>query len=242
MKCKNCGSNLDIDKEVCPYCGAENKIAKKHREDMKRYAMDYEITKDTVVRKSRKLNDRSIRIAVLAVTVAAIALLVLYSSSYNSQKRDSERKRYKKELAECLPQAEKYIENQDFMALGDLIKCQRLFDSTVYKGEYSDIFRATGYYQDLFSSVMVLLGDSGYRTERLIGSIGDDIVHLEQYVGKISTDRCNEYLLQMREEAILLLERYLGMSRQEYENLLKMTATERNVAIGEVVHALQEEK
>ena len=40
MKCKNCNANLQIEDEKCPYCGAENPYAKKHRADMKKYAGD----------------------------------------------------------------------------------------------------------------------------------------------------------------------------------------------------------
>ena len=52
MKCKNCNANLQIEDEKCPYCGAENPFAKKHRADMKKYAGEFASTREEVLENS----------------------------------------------------------------------------------------------------------------------------------------------------------------------------------------------
>lgn len=88
MKCKNCGSNLEIENAYCPYCGRENPFAKKHRDDMKKYASDYNSTKDEVISRSRNVNTKAVKAAVIALTVAAFIALLFYFGISESLKRE----------------------------------------------------------------------------------------------------------------------------------------------------------
>ena len=74
MKCQHCGNNLNIEDRFCPYCGQPNPFAVKHQEEMDRYEKDYQETKEDVLEQSSRFNRHTVRITIIAVLVALIAV------------------------------------------------------------------------------------------------------------------------------------------------------------------------
>ena len=74
MKCQHCGNNLNIEDKYCPYCGQPNPFAVKHQEEMERFEKDYQETKEDVLEQSSRFNRHTVRITIIAVMVALIAL------------------------------------------------------------------------------------------------------------------------------------------------------------------------
>ena len=54
MKCPNCGAPLKMEDKFCTYCGAPNKLAVKHQQDMEHYEREFEKTQEEVLTKTRK--------------------------------------------------------------------------------------------------------------------------------------------------------------------------------------------
>ena len=79
MKCPNCGSNLTIDDDKCQFCGQANPFAVKHRREMKRFTSEFNKTKATVLKESRKVNHWAAKITLIAVLVALNAVIMYFN-------------------------------------------------------------------------------------------------------------------------------------------------------------------
>ena len=53
MKCENCGAEIKLEDRYCPYCGALNKAAMQHIQDMDRFEDEFEQTQQEVQTKVR---------------------------------------------------------------------------------------------------------------------------------------------------------------------------------------------
>lgn len=54
MKCKNCGGQIGLDMEKCPYCNSVNKVAVKRRTSLKKLYSDNEKLQNEILNKSKK--------------------------------------------------------------------------------------------------------------------------------------------------------------------------------------------
>ena len=77
MKCKHCGSNLNIEDKFCPYCGEPNPYATLHQKEMDKYKKDYQATKRDVLEQSSRFNRRTVKVTIIAIMVALIAAVMV---------------------------------------------------------------------------------------------------------------------------------------------------------------------
>lgn len=77
MKCKFCGSNIDIESDVCPHCGMKKSQFQEHRKAMGRYDRAFQNTRDTVVDENRKFSSKAGYITVICILVVAILILLI---------------------------------------------------------------------------------------------------------------------------------------------------------------------
>ncbi len=244
MKCKRCGSNLEIDHEFCPYCGTPNQIARKHREDMKKYAGDYERTKETVVTKSRKTNRVSIRIAVISLTLAAIVGVVVYGAVSDSLRRNHFRKEAKKEVDARVDALIPYIENNDYLTVNEMAAEAELRSLLPFQHECYDIVKVSDYFAELFTLVMVLSDDNGEKEEQYAKQISACI----QDIGRVVDEKKDrkelyaQYMTNIKADTVRMFETYLNMSEDAALELFEMTDVKRENALWEVIHANQEQK
>lgn len=97
MKCESCGNNLNIEDEVCPYCGRPNPFALKHQRDMEHYSEEFTETKENVEKVTASFTGM---IARITVVLALIVLTVIFTYLKNdgiyriiSSKKQSDIKR-----------------------------------------------------------------------------------------------------------------------------------------------------
>ena len=76
MKCPTCGANLQIEDEICPFCGNPNPFAVKHDRDMRHYRQEFQETKREVERRTLHFNTFTARIAVIAVLLVMVMGMV----------------------------------------------------------------------------------------------------------------------------------------------------------------------
>lgn len=76
MKCEFCGANIDIESDICPYCGMKKEQFQEHRRAMGNYARSFQQTKDTVVEQNRSFSRKAGAIAVICVLIVAILGLI----------------------------------------------------------------------------------------------------------------------------------------------------------------------
>ncbi|MGN0130958.1 MAG: hypothetical protein ACI4AA_00800 [Lachnospiraceae bacterium] len=77
MKCEFCGANIDIESEVCPFCGMKKSQFEKHRKDMGRYSRAFHATRDTVVEENRKFSSKAASITIISILIVAILILLI---------------------------------------------------------------------------------------------------------------------------------------------------------------------
>lgn len=219
MKCAKCGSNLEIDMAFCPYCGASNPVAEKHRADMAKYSKDYEKTKEEVIGNSKRFNTKTLKITVLAVTIAAVAATIIlcifmvdrggrYSWKYI--KKDPEKEAMVKELvAEC-----------DYIGLYDYFESEHFrFDYGTENTDYNDLMRISTLYNELYVEIL--------RTKQpminfndVSGNITSKIISINNYCKwKYKKEDITYFLSSMKRDMGLMLETYLGLSREQVESL-----------------------
>ena len=81
MKCAQCGANLKLTDEYCPYCGRKNTQSSQHVKEKKYYEKDSTDTREkvhTVYRSSSELRVRGIAILILAVLVIVLLFVTFY--------------------------------------------------------------------------------------------------------------------------------------------------------------------
>lgn len=161
MKCQYCGNNLDIESEVCPYCGKVNKQAAKYVAEIKNYKEDYDKTKDDAGKKA-KTAGRIARLAIIAVLVLVVLVMQV------SIKRNSDFKTREKDNAEKI--AKNIEKNRDKVSatLKDLEKNREYLEMSYYilelkirgdetYSEYSRVFNAAIEYEAIYEDVLSIV-------------------------------------------------------------------------------------
>lgn len=239
MKCKYCNSNIDIDTEVCPYCGKENHIAKKHREDMAKYSEDYKATKEDVLKNSKKFNRKTFRTTAVAITVAFIAIsfcLVIFNFDIADTvyhiKKDRESSKYADQIFELM-------EADDYLGLTRLVNSEEIsyYSIPELKDIYMSVYVARNY-SNLFSEVMKTVKDDETHSSYFVENVNNALVQIYKYASMECDDElyvrfCND----AKRDALLLLEYYLDMPKVKTEALEGMTDGQRILAIEEAYYA-----
>lgn len=244
MKCSSCGANLEIDNEVCPYCGSVNRIAQKHREDMKKYKTDYDTTKSEVIKKSRRVNEKAIRISVVAFTVSALALLIILILGETTFRYRYNRNKSMANVEQYRPQIEDLMAKEDYLALNELIIAHELYHSENFDGKYYTALRATTSFANLYYDVLRVIEDGGNDTERLASNIGNYINEINRPLNEYDKipDDCKSYMNHLGEDTQLLLQTYLNLSKADYYDIVTMTGMKRSEKLAEVIDEIQRSK
>lgn len=234
MKCKKCGSNLEIDSEVCPYCGMVNPIAQKHREDMKKYSADYEETKDQVITKSKKVNNRSIRIAVIAITALLIGTSVILDSFVVSLRFKHQRNLRREDSDKYYAEVEQLISSEDYFKISEIVLAH---DLNRHFDDSDSLLMATCEYRSLYDNVMKALEEHSYSSDRYAGYISQNIVNIDNaiYRSEPESAEWKKYSEDLLKDTQLLLKVYLNISEEQYRELIKMDNNKRVAVLTEVL-------
>ncbi|MCR4778691.1 MAG: zinc ribbon domain-containing protein [Lachnospiraceae bacterium] len=239
MKCKKCGANLDIDHAFCPYCGAKNPVAKKHREDMKRFAKDYADTRKEVIDNTKKFNNKTFLITVISITFVLVAILVLLNVFGEKVKYNIERNRHIKNSAKYVGQVEELIEKEDYLGLADLKKKYGLrgYDTPLEK--YNDTMRACEIYSDIFRYTLEALYDKEPSSIADSGSISEYTKMLYRLNDNINEEDSysKEKISKVIKELNLMFKTFLGLSDETIEGLKDLTDAQRAMVIEEALNS-----
>lgn len=174
MKCQYCGYNLGIEDEFCPHCGKENSQVAKHVADMKQFKEDYEETKDTVIKKSRKFNERTSRALILAFMLLLVAGLVLatrYYADFDARQKRNEKKhaenieKNKEDMAKTLGEMEAH---REYLALY-YYDINHELSHNEYFNDYTRVFTAAAEYEEIYSDIISIVdgnNDNGRKTKK----------------------------------------------------------------------------
>ena len=164
MRCQSCNAHLSIEDEKCPYCGAPNPEAIKHRQDMKKFSGDYTRTKFSVLKTASENAQKSMRIIVICVMVLLVILSVLfYANSWDFS--------YAVVKWQAAANSEKYYalldqyeENGDYISLAALYDQKSLYGVDKFN-EYRYVYNAASNYQHIFGYISTLLEEEHWEDE-----------------------------------------------------------------------------
>lgn len=230
MKCENCGAEIKLEDRYCPYCGALNKAAMQHIQDMDRFEDEFEQTQQEVQTKVRGYSSIITRAVILAILFAAIVICHLadrnaYYISESMTQREAE-----KNADEATAQMDAYLQSGDLQRLasfGDLheINMSDLSDFTSYRAA----IRASQEYSDIMSCCeQIIFARNDDDTASQVSMIAQDLQYFYQYTeSEYDYEDNDEITAKVREigesqiKAVFVT--YFGMTDDELENMESMT-------------------
>lgn len=237
MKCKYCGSNLEIDNAFCPYCGKENPVAKKHREDMAAYSKEYADTKKEVIDNSRKFNKKNFKLTVIMATVAAVLAVLMLGVFCEDLSYDHYRNERIRRTKRYVGEVEQYIEEADVIALADLVSREDLWTGgTEELSKYSSSIRVSGAYRSIFASV--LKAKNGEKISQYYAeNVSTELMTMRRCA---LSEESDETIKSFYEKAYLdvkhMLKIYLGIDEDTLSKLDDMTQGELEVMFEEAFY------
>lgn len=164
MKCKYCGSNLELENEVCPFCGRENTKAKKYVKIKNDYQKEFDETKQKV-KKQVKVNARTGRVIFIALMLLVLAAMSAISNQYadvgtridnREQKLEQEVKKNINSISATLEDMEK---NREYLKMRNYILTYSLSGHEEFD-DYCRVFTAAESYGGIFNDILSIA--SGY--------------------------------------------------------------------------------
>lgn len=155
MKCEFCGYSIDIESDVCPFCGMKKSQFEEHRKAMKQYDSDFRTTQETVVRKNQKFSSDAARITIICALIIGILVLFICTIQNYSIYRSIYRHKLNLAPKKYYAQLEAYEKAGDYEAFDNYYNTNNLHyaerENILY--EYAVLSRFTSAYTWAVSSV-----------------------------------------------------------------------------------------
>ncbi|MCQ2549390.1 MAG: zinc ribbon domain-containing protein [Lachnospiraceae bacterium] len=128
MKCPNCGAQISVEDQKCPYCDSENEFYKSQRKSFIHFRREFESMKADVLDKTHQASKRSAIITWIAILlVLNIVFLILIGQSYEISSSIKTNK-LKKDLTNVKLQVSSYEEERDYFSLAAFDRAYYLYD------------------------------------------------------------------------------------------------------------------
>ena len=242
MKCIYCGGDVTLDDHFCPHCGRPVDQAQRHQMEMDQYETEFEETKQEALEKISAASGGGravgIRLAVICLLIAALVFMAANFDPYTVNER-REKNLAKKNYDAYIAQMEEYLENRDYMAFGSFCRKHQLDYNDDFKG-YRGIISASQDFNNIYRGMQEL----AFVTESRMKN-NYYLQEISKYVNSFYEDTGSEYFLrysqdpertkaivgEMEQELAVLMQRYLGLSKEETESLRDLTKSKRTVLI-----------
>lgn len=242
MKCEHCGNNLSLEDRVCPYCGKENKLAKKHNKDMERYEKDYASVKDEVLKNSRRLSGLTVRITVIAVLVAIIACLIVGNGFSYDIRADREERLIRAHINEHTERIDALIESRDYLGLYYYFQANRLSYSDSLN-DYYMAYSVSNNYNQLLEYFEYLIREDQYVTQEealeriavLMERIYEARDPQSDYDKKkfYNDKRVIAYINDLTDHAETLIKGYFGLSDEDMKEFVTLSKPKKQLMLEE---------
>lgn len=235
MKCKQCGSNLNIEDKFCPYCGTPNPFAVQHQREMEAFTKEFNDTKDEVIKTTGAKGKRAGRMTVLAVLALLVAIMFILVIRADEIRYWREEKKIDSKKAEYTQEIEQYMANGDYLGLSHYTNEKRLKWSSTFD-EYDKVFYGAQYYERTYSYCVQLMQfdyqsySYGSKTE-LLEYTSENLYRLFENAKEDEYDSKRHYFDGNRrafidgsvEQGKLLAKTFFGLSDEEVAELPNMT-------------------
>lgn len=243
MKCKHCGNNLNIEDKFCPYCGQPNPYAVKHQEEMERYEKDYAETKIDVLEQSSRFNRHTVRITIIAVLVALIAVTCFLLAKADDirwwqmeRSIDAKAPVHREAIIELM-------DSRDYMGLYSYMNRNHITYTTSLR-EFDAVYDTTSRYRMFYQSLMTLQAKRSdeenyryYTESELMEEIARNItalyeyMQLEDYNKEAYAEDKMAYMEDLRDHMETLVSGFFGLSSEEVKGMRSMTESRINVLL-----------
>lgn len=243
MKCQHCGSNLNIEDNVCPYCGQPNPFAEKHQEAMRRFEKDYESTKRDVLEQSSRFSRHTVRITILAVMVALIAAAVILLIKADDIRWWRQERSVEANAAEHIAAINELMDERDYLALYSYFSKTNTRYSDAFR-EYDAVCETSYQYRRFYVSLMMLQAKEAdpenyryYSETELLEDISNAIKRINEYMEPQTynedgyTEEKMAYMEDLRDSVEAMTEGYFSLSREEAVETRGMTVARINVLL-----------
>lgn len=242
MKCDFCGQSLSLEEEVCSHCGQPNPHAQQHIRDMKRYKGEFENTRKGVYAVTGKYAEATVRVIVIAVLVVLITLvLYVYNNAYSlyCDYLRGDAIRNAKEYKEMM---DRYIAEEDFRRLSLFCEEHAIGSYMEEYQMYAPVMRTVDYYVWFCDNVMEFVtlpveeGETpdwdyvAYTLNEFYNAYDWSKYENDDDAGRPE----NVHALETMEKNMkLMLQTYLGFTKEETAGLRELSEAKRTVLFEE---------
>jgi len=242
MKCRNCGAEVGLLDEVCPYCGSDNIESAGHRAKHKFYQKKSE---ETVEKADRKLSSNKALITgsiILVFLIIGVITMSIAADKTEYMDLDIAHSETLKNVESFKGSLNGYLEAGDYIAFHDFFKGHHIYETDPEYEEYKLILTLSGEYRYAMNNMEQLLmygegnthdKESDIRMCRLYistfytryGFAEDD---LEGY-------KYREYAEDMKHKLDTAMKIYFGLDDKGLEEYLASSENKQTLFIEEVV-------
>ena len=244
MKCKNCNANLQIEDEKCPYCGAENPFAKKHRADMKKYAGEFASTRSEVLENSSRFNRYTVKITIAAVLVAlCVGAFMLQMNAYSVREyfRDRNIGLHKNEH---ISRVTELLDEGNYIGASNYVNAHSISYVDPIK-DYNELFQILREYNYITDDISAIITWDKFehhyqQKDEVFNRISQNIKFLYDatiprqyaYEGSYSDDKL-AYMQAILADMEMLLRAYTGLKDEDFAELYELSDIKRTLLLEE---------
>ena len=244
MKCKNCNANLQIEDEKCPYCGAENPFAKKHRADMKKYAGEFASTRSEVLENSSRFNRCTVKITIVAVLVAlCVGAFMLQLNAYSVKEyfRDRNIGLHKNEH---ISRVTELLDDGNYIGASNYVGAHSISYVDPIK-DYNELFQILRDYNYITDDISAIITWDKFehhyqQKDEVFNRISQNIKFLYDatiprqyaYEGSYSDDKLAD-MQAILADTEMLLRAYMGLKDEDFTELYELSDIKRTLLLEE---------
>ncbi|MCR5251582.1 MAG: zinc ribbon domain-containing protein [Lachnospiraceae bacterium] len=243
MKCPNCGAEVELLDEVCPYCGAVNKESAAHRAEMKHYKERSKNAKEKacgIISENVALIVSSVVLVLLVIGIVAATYVEKNAFMFSHWAARSESLQKSAEYAGILRQ---YLDSGDYAAF---LAFENAHVIPAYEEGYTEFEKISGMatnYVAAMNSIenVVLFGEGAkhYSVDTDISSCQRSIANFFYTYERALTDMEGDphygKLLDMKGKMDVALRIYLGLDEEKREEYLESSEGRQKAYLEEVL-------
>lgn len=237
MKCQHCGGNLNIEDNYCQNCGEPNPFAVKHQDEMNHYKNDYQKTKSYVLERSANLTKRNIKIAIIAVLVALIAVCSFILFNADNIRWMRTEKAIASEADIHTENIEKLMEDREYLMLYLYISRNNIMFSDMFL-KYDAVYNTTQQYYAVFDNLITLQckknSKDKYTYINESETLEDIAKHISSFYKYMEPQEYNaeayqgsnmDYMNDLKEHLEILVSGFFGITLEDTSKMESMTSS-----------------
>lgn len=240
MKCKNCGGEVRLEDMYCPYCGSPNEEGLRHARDMQHYQNEFQQTKEDVIDRAGRQSRTAVRVAVTALLLLAIAAHIFIQTNGYAIRRmwTGLTTRGNEDLYR--EQIEKYLEDEDYIALSAYCSEIDLYDFEDLYDAYYPIVRVSNTYRYACNQIMKLVNPQDYSNPESTAKYASEYIQdfyealdpeKYSYYDSFDSPEIQEHVAAMTEQMEALLVAYLSMTPEDAKSMSSISRGNRVILV-----------